>query len=171
MKDIIVAVTGLMLLVMVWVGWQQFEIWRGSEVKNTVCTMEAKLCPDGSSVGRSGPRCEFAPCPTAKKVSGIYGKAVMGPRCPVVQNPPDDLCGDTPYIGILVVTSANGERDIQEFSTDANGVFDVMVAPGDYEIRSQKNGPIFPRCMSKGNIYIEENKKTETEVYCDTGIR
>ncbi|MEP7162836.1 MAG: Gmad2 immunoglobulin-like domain-containing protein [Candidatus Moraniibacteriota bacterium] len=28
------------------------------------CTMEAKLCPDGSSVGRSGPKCEFAPCPT-----------------------------------------------------------------------------------------------------------
>ncbi|HPT66359.1 MAG TPA: hypothetical protein PK257_03595 [Candidatus Woesebacteria bacterium] len=28
-----------------------------------VCTMEAKLCPDGSSVGRSGPKCEFTPCP------------------------------------------------------------------------------------------------------------
>lgn len=29
------------------------------------CTAEAKLCPDGSSVGRSGPKCEFSPCPTA----------------------------------------------------------------------------------------------------------
>jgi hypothetical protein len=28
------------------------------------CTMEAKICPDGSAVGRSGPNCEFAPCPT-----------------------------------------------------------------------------------------------------------
>jgi hypothetical protein len=27
------------------------------------CTMEAKVCPDGSSVGRVGPNCEFAPCP------------------------------------------------------------------------------------------------------------
>ena len=27
------------------------------------CTMEAKICPDGSSVGRSGPNCEFAQCP------------------------------------------------------------------------------------------------------------
>ncbi len=27
------------------------------------CTEEAKLCPDGSAVGRSGPNCEFAPCP------------------------------------------------------------------------------------------------------------
>ena len=28
-----------------------------------VCTMEAKMCPDGSSVSRSGPKCSFAPCP------------------------------------------------------------------------------------------------------------
>lgn len=28
------------------------------------CTMEAKFCPDGSSVGHIGPNCEFAPCST-----------------------------------------------------------------------------------------------------------
>lgn len=31
--------------------------------EGVMCTMEAKLCPDGSYVGRSGPNCEFAPCP------------------------------------------------------------------------------------------------------------
>src|SRR6185295_15193176 len=36
-----------------------------TEVSNngTACTLEAKLCPDGSSVGRTGPNCEFAACP------------------------------------------------------------------------------------------------------------
>ena len=29
----------------------------------TACTMDAKLCPDGSAVGREGPNCEFAACP------------------------------------------------------------------------------------------------------------
>lgn len=29
------------------------------------CTLEAKLCPDGTGVGRTGPKCEFAPCPIA----------------------------------------------------------------------------------------------------------
>ena len=33
------------------------------EEPQTACTMDAKLCPDGSSVGRSGPKCEFAACP------------------------------------------------------------------------------------------------------------
>jgi len=27
------------------------------------CTLEAKICPDGSTVGREGPNCEFAECP------------------------------------------------------------------------------------------------------------
>ncbi|MFH1462162.1 MAG: hypothetical protein ABIG08_00455 [bacterium] len=27
------------------------------------CTMDAKLCSDGSYVGRVAPNCEFAPCP------------------------------------------------------------------------------------------------------------
>ncbi|MBX7081240.1 MAG: hypothetical protein K1X88_18715 [Nannocystaceae bacterium] len=34
--------------------------------KGGVCTEEAKVCPDGSSVSRSGPNCEFAACPEAK---------------------------------------------------------------------------------------------------------
>jgi len=29
------------------------------------CTQEAKLCPDGSAVGRTGPHCEFAECPAS----------------------------------------------------------------------------------------------------------
>ena len=33
------------------------------KIGKTACTMEAKLCPDGSYVSRSGPNCEFAPCP------------------------------------------------------------------------------------------------------------
>jgi hypothetical protein len=30
---------------------------------SVACTLEAKLCPDGSHVSRTGPNCEFAPCP------------------------------------------------------------------------------------------------------------
>lgn len=27
------------------------------------CTLDAKICPDGSAVGRTPPNCEFAACP------------------------------------------------------------------------------------------------------------
>jgi hypothetical protein len=33
-----------------------------SDNNQQACTQEAKLCPDGSAVGRTGPNCEFAPC-------------------------------------------------------------------------------------------------------------
>lgn len=41
------------------------------------CTQEAKLCPDGSGVGRTGPNCEFAECPgaTLTLFSGCEEKA------------------------------------------------------------------------------------------------
>ena len=31
--------------------------------KPVACTQEVKVCPDGSAVGRTGPNCEFSPCP------------------------------------------------------------------------------------------------------------
>jgi hypothetical protein len=34
--------------------------------KQQACTLEAKVCPDGSSVGRTGSNCEFAPCPSTQ---------------------------------------------------------------------------------------------------------
>ncbi|MFO0703540.1 MAG: hypothetical protein U0525_02330 [Patescibacteria group bacterium] len=32
----------------------------------TFCTTDAKICPDGTGVGRVPPNCEFAPCPSSK---------------------------------------------------------------------------------------------------------
>lgn len=49
------------------------------------CTMEAKICPDGSAVGRTGPKCEFAECPlpvlpqaTSTMIRTTIGQKVSG---------------------------------------------------------------------------------------------
>ncbi len=39
----------------------------------TMCTADAKLCPDGSAVGRIGPNCEFAQCPNTDNGGGGSG--------------------------------------------------------------------------------------------------
>lgn len=44
------------------------------------CTEEAKLCSDGSSVGRTGPNCEFADCPTTEELEVICTLDAM--ECP-----------------------------------------------------------------------------------------
>ncbi|MES2134906.1 MAG: hypothetical protein V4449_01530 [Patescibacteria group bacterium] len=42
--------------------------------QTTLCTMEAKICPDGSAVGRTGPQCEFTACPTPALVWSFKDK-------------------------------------------------------------------------------------------------
>lgn len=41
----------------------------------TACTMDAKICSDGSAVGRIGPNCEFSPCPEDKHYCTTEEKA------------------------------------------------------------------------------------------------
>lgn len=46
-------------------GYLNFEIWQlnNSLSDNMACTKEAKICPDGSVVGRVAPDCNFSTCP------------------------------------------------------------------------------------------------------------
>ncbi|MBY0110704.1 hypothetical protein K2Y00_01730 [Patescibacteria group bacterium] len=41
----------------------QTPISRPTPQEPMACPADAKICPDGTGVGRSGPNCEFAPCP------------------------------------------------------------------------------------------------------------
>jgi len=57
----------LLLPYILWVSFAAFlnySIWKisASAPEPVFCTQEAKLCPDGSYVGRVAPDCEFAPC-------------------------------------------------------------------------------------------------------------
>jgi hypothetical protein len=45
----------------------------------SACTLEAKLCPDGSSVGRTGPDCSFAACALPNAEDAAIGIAFVVP--------------------------------------------------------------------------------------------
>ena len=64
-------------------GVAGYWVFLGIQQKSspTVCTQEAKQCPDGSYVGRAGPNCEFEPCPSVASCEG-------GPCPSVVIDPP-----------------------------------------------------------------------------------
>ena len=61
----------LALLIIIIVATVLYFISGYSQNNTVACTFEARICPDGSSVGRSGPNCEFTPCPTLKKINGL----------------------------------------------------------------------------------------------------
>lgn len=45
-------------------NYQKFLTNKDKLINQTPCTDEVKICSDGSSVGRTGTKCEFTPCPT-----------------------------------------------------------------------------------------------------------
>lgn len=143
------------------------------------CTQEAKLCPDGSSVGRTGPQCQFAACPTVtapgvkplSSAQGISGTVLLGPTCPVMRNPPDPQCADKFFQTTLMVISSDGTTVAGNFASHANGKFKITLPSGKYSITSSASGNPYPRCASNGLITVTANTFTDTTVYCDTGIR
>ena len=154
----------------------------------TACTLEAKLCPDGSSVGRTGPNCEFAACPGATSTasstatstgggtggiapydSGISGVVMLGPTCPVERIPPDPNCADKPYQTLVAIFRANDATHAVMITTsDASGTFAVSLPPGDYTVGAGESN--LPRC-DHPQVTVLPHTYATTTVSCDTGIR
>ena len=55
---IITLIFSVVLIIVGFFAWQQL-----GTPKSVACTQAAKICPDGSAVGRTGPNCEFTACP------------------------------------------------------------------------------------------------------------
>ncbi len=79
LRVVVIIVIALTVGMFIW--YQQKVITIGNNLGNIIspsiqrgCTMEAKLCPDGSAVGRSGPNCEFSTCP---EIVGIADKIII----------------------------------------------------------------------------------------------
>ena len=60
MKKALPIIILILLIAVSIVAWQ---VTKKEALPTVSCTQEAMLCPDGSYVGRTGPKCEFASCP------------------------------------------------------------------------------------------------------------
>ncbi len=74
---LIIIVFGLLSIVW-WTG-------RGGPEGPISCTMDAKICPDGSVVGRTGPLCEFAACPSESSIERASLPDLIDVHEPAVQ--------------------------------------------------------------------------------------
>ncbi|MDO8408408.1 MAG: hypothetical protein Q7S95_04275 [bacterium] len=54
---------GLLIILIVGIGGFVYRNAVEHPSRPIACPLDAKVCPDGSAVGRSGPSCEFTSCP------------------------------------------------------------------------------------------------------------
>jgi|SRR3989344_8676138 len=178
---ILIVVAMLTALIAFWVGTTRIA---KAPIDGVACTQEAKLCPDGSAVGRTGPNCEFAKCPTANATStagggendsilpytsGVRGTVLLGPTCPVLRDPPDPQCADKPYATAIVVYRANSTSPFLLGNSNANGAFTLALPPGSYTLQA-KGGATLPRC-NEVSVVVPTSGYVTTNISCDTGIR
>ncbi|MFA6494892.1 MAG: hypothetical protein WC246_00805 [Candidatus Paceibacterota bacterium] len=145
---------------------------------NTACTMETKLCPDGSSVGRTGPDCAFAPCPDGTLATntdgtlsdaGIRGTIMLGPTCPVEHMPPDPNCADKPYQTLVSIFRASDPtHPFLLIMSNVSGTFSVSVPPGQYTLSAGESR--LPSC-DHPSITVLPHAFSSVTISCDTGIR
>ncbi|MDP3955752.1 MAG: Gmad2 immunoglobulin-like domain-containing protein [bacterium] len=103
--------------------------------------------------------------------SGVRGRVLRGPVCPVMQNPPDPNCADKPYESVVQVITAGTSKNslFSSVETNMDGEYQAMLPPGNYSIQAVGGNP-FPAC-SAVSVTIEPDVMTDLNLSCDTGIR
>ena len=100
--------------------------------------------------------------------SGIAGKALTGPMCPVVRE--GEECPDMPYQATITVTSLNG-RKIVQFQTDEDGNFSVPLAPGEYILHPESPEGMPLPFADEQHFTVLAGEYTRLIVSYDSGIR
>lgn len=99
------------------------------------CTMDAKVCPDGSAVGRTGPSCEFSTCPLPNAEDAQIG---LGFVIPEGYRSNADAIGADPELRVVLDKQGAGSIPhnivIRRFDIPEGGTAeDVMVAQTMFE--------------------------------------
>lgn len=95
--------------------------------------------------------------------SGIHGVATLAPACHA-EEPDHPSCAPRPYEGKLAVTSATGGVGGQ-FSTRADGAFNVSLPPGEYTLGAGGEGTRL-RCEPPAPIVVAAGAWTRVAVRC-----
>ena len=98
--------------------------------------------------------------------SGIRGRVLYGPTCPVQR--PGRSC-ERPYRASIAVRNEHTGTLVMRVRSGADGRFTVYLAPGSY-LLVPRNGRPYPRAHSQ-TVSVRRNAFTAVTISYDSGIR
>ena len=138
------------------------------------CTEEAKQCPDGSYVGRTGPSCEFTQCPNATSSGAagtLSGKVSIGPICPVERvGVPCPVPPEAYTSREVIVYTSNGTTVVARAHFNSDGTYRFELPAGQYVVAIPQSGIGGSKDLPK-TITVSVGKTTTFDFDIDTGIR
>ncbi len=99
--------------------------------------------------------------------TGLEGIVYQGPISPVVI---DSQINDAPFSGLFNVYNLKN-KFIISFSSNTDGEFNVLLAPGNYKIIPDKSAPMMNADSQVKEITVNTVGITQIDLYFDTGIR
>jgi hypothetical protein len=108
----------------------------------------------------------------ATGASGIAGRVVAGPTCPVESVPPSPRCAPRPIAATLRIHRAQSGSPATTVQSGKDGRFRVGLSPGTYVVRPlSRSGSPFPRPPAPSRVHVTGGRLTHITITYDTGIR
>jgi len=101
--------------------------------------------------------------------SGIIGKVILGPNCPVLPANQTEACADKPFKTTLVIKTAAGTNEVARTQSDDEGFFKIVLPPGNYQIGGE-DVTKYPIARPE-TVTVGKAEFVSILVYFDTGIR
>lgn len=98
--------------------------------------------------------------------SGIHGRVLYGPTCPVQR--PGRSC-ERPYRASIAIRREHAGTLVMRVRSGAGGRFTAYLAPGAY-LLVPRNGRPYPRAHSQ-TVSVRRNAFTAVTIRYDSGIR
>ena len=104
--------------------------------------------------------------------SGIAGRVLAGPTCPVERLPPAPQCEPRPLAASLRIHPARRRSPVETVRSGSDGRFSVHLAPGVYVVKPvAPPGSPFPRPPAPSQVRVRTERYTHVTITYDTGIR
>ena len=104
--------------------------------------------------------------------SGISGRIVAGPTCPVESVPPAPGCAARPLRATLRIRRVGGAGRATTVRSAADGRFRVSLAAGTYVVAAlARAGATLPRPPATRRVRVRVGRYTFVTITYDTGIR